>query len=456
MKFNKKYLYTLLITLVLAITAVGYHFNVYGRVEQKIHEHLSGKVGINDLYFNGNHVYLKKDLTQKTIDQAKKDADSLSDESKKKYLEEIDKVQHKFDVINDLGTLFLVNDKPVINGDQTGETLLVNPDLSDDEIRNRKGLYTFNYNDALNDEFKVRYKAAENVANLSTKFTQLIDKLPKNYQSGQLNDDLQHFQEVSNLIKDLTPIHRQQPKIKAEVDEVQEKAKIFSKDLIKHKGDLTDDLKKRIFNISVLADPLTGSEIDNRKLFVLTFDDGPSKNTLDILDILDKYHVKATFFQQGNHASEYPEISKEIIKRGHHIGNHTYDHPNMTKVSRNELTDQINRTQKVIEEATGGYKSTSFRCPYGAGMDRVGASFPDLTPVFWSIDSQDWKSLDPDTIVKKVLNEVDRQKHNIVLHHDTIEATTKAIDRYIPELQKRGYVFVFPEQLPDLRQITPH
>src|SRR6185312_17561707 len=99
------------------------------------------------------------------------------------------------------------------------------------------------------------------------------------------------------------------------------------------------------------------------KQVALTFDDGPDpKVTMQILETLEKYNAKATFFMLGSRVEYYPEIAKHIADAGHELGNHTWNHPDLTKASVEKIRDEINRTSSIIENVTG-MQSTVFRPP---------------------------------------------------------------------------------------------
>ena len=126
------------------------------------------------------------------------------------------------------------------------------------------------------------------------------------------------------------------------------------------------------------------------KVVALTFDDGPSKYTKDILDILKKYDACGTFFLIGNKVSFYGEVLREMLSEGNEIGNHSYDHKYLTRLSEEEVKDEINKTQDEIKRVTG-YTPTLFRPTYG-GYNNTLKSYIDLTFVLWDVDSRDWSS----------------------------------------------------------------
>ncbi|MEH7506029.1 polysaccharide deacetylase family protein [Neobacillus drentensis] len=188
-----------------------------------------------------------------------------------------------------------------------------------------------------------------------------------------------------------------------------------------------------------------------RKEVVLTFDDGPDPTyTPQILDILDKNHIKGTFFIIGENAMQHPELVKRLYKEGHVIGNHTFTHPDVASITPFQTRMELNATQRLFQEITG-HSMTLFRPPYVAGAEPSTKS--ELVPILRaqdmgytmvgeSIDSDDWQKLSSEKIVKRVLNQL--PEGNVILLHDSggdRSHTVKALPIIIKELKKRGYTF---------------
>lgn len=194
----------------------------------------------------------------------------------------------------------------------------------------------------------------------------------------------------------------------------------------------------------------------DEKVVALTFDDGPHpKYTNEILDILNEYDAKATFFVLGKFAETYPEIIKRQWEEGHEIGNHTYSHININKVSKEKLQEEYERTQAVIYSLTEN-ESKIFRPPYGSfdekTMDIV--EMNNSVIVLWSAhqDSKDWSNPEINKIVNNTLSNV--KNGDIILFHDYVyydeSHTVEALNKILPELKNRGYKFVTISQLIDL------
>ncbi|MBQ9805415.1 MAG: polysaccharide deacetylase family protein [Clostridia bacterium] len=194
--------------------------------------------------------------------------------------------------------------------------------------------------------------------------------------------------------------------------------------------------------IQVLAVEAFHSAKTQSKKIALTFDDGPHPSqTKRILDVLDRYHVHATFFMVGVNIENYPDAAKEVIARGHEVGNHTYSHAKIGNMSESDVDRELERCEEILDELCD-YEPHLFRPPQGALSDAVeGCSFEhDYRLVLWSLDTRDWEVKNTDQIVKKVLSSI--QGGDIVLMHDYIgthSRTAEALEILLPELIARGY-----------------
>ena len=185
------------------------------------------------------------------------------------------------------------------------------------------------------------------------------------------------------------------------------------------------------------------------KVVALTFDDGPSKYTKDILDILKKYDACGTFFLIGNKVSFYGEVLREMLSEGNEIGNHSYDHKYLTRLSEEEVKDEISKTQDEIKRVTG-YTPTLFRPTYG-GYNNTLKSYIDLTFVLWDADSRDWSVKSTEGIMYNVFKDV--KSGSIILFHDNHEYSVNALPSVIKELKKQGYKFVTVSELLELKKL---
>lgn len=186
------------------------------------------------------------------------------------------------------------------------------------------------------------------------------------------------------------------------------------------------------------------NQSSKQKTIALTFDDGPDPDyTVRILDILDKYKAKATFFMVGKRVHTYPEIAKKVAKAGHELGNHTWNHPSLTKVDDTTLYNEVRSTSDIIEGVTGQL-ATVFRPPYGAVDDKVRES-TKLPVVLWSVDTLDWEHHDPELLLAHI--EKDVRPGSIILMHDIHETTADGLDAVLEYLQSQNYKFVTVSEL---------
>jgi peptidoglycan/xylan/chitin deacetylase (PgdA/CDA1 family) len=173
----------------------------------------------------------------------------------------------------------------------------------------------------------------------------------------------------------------------------------------------------------------------------LTFDDGPNRNaTPAILDTLAARGVKATFFVVGSMAAASPGIVRRASTEGHRIGNHSWSHPNLTKLSREQVTSQLARTNETIKQATGA-SPTEWRPPYGATNTLVEAAARDVgltSMVLWTVDPRDWADPPATTVRDRVLQAV-RPNSTVLLHDGTGANTPEALPMILDGLADRGY-----------------
>lgn len=164
-------------------------------------------------------------------------------------------------------------------------------------------------------------------------------------------------------------------------------------------------------------------------------------STLDILDILDKYNVRATFFLVGFWVDKYPNQVAEIDKRGHEIGNHSTTHPNMSTLSQEQIIKELSVTDKKISDITKK-KPNLFRPPFGDYNDSLINVAKDLGyyTIQWDIDSLDWKELGIEPVIDKVLKNV--SNGSIILFHNNAKYIKEYLPIIIERLQNKGFDIV--------------
>ena len=195
------------------------------------------------------------------------------------------------------------------------------------------------------------------------------------------------------------------------------------------------------------SNPIKANPADsNQPMIALTFDDGPSTHTRRILDTLTANNSRATFFIPGYMVIKYEDTARAIIEQGSEIGGHSWGHTQYTKYTADELRYDISSTNNDIFNATG-FMPTFYRPPYGTTSDMIKSISAEMgmSIINWSIDSEDWKSRDPDKIYDDIMRDV--KSGSIILCHDTYSTTADAMERVIPALIEQGYQLVTVSEL---------
>jgi peptidoglycan/xylan/chitin deacetylase (PgdA/CDA1 family) len=184
-----------------------------------------------------------------------------------------------------------------------------------------------------------------------------------------------------------------------------------------------------------------------QKVIALTVDDGPSPvYTPQVLRVLEKYGVRATFSMVGKNVSYYPAVARDVVQSGHTAINHTWNHANLTKLNKSQQLAQITRAAAAIHAATGVHPRM-FRAPYGVwsrqALDYCAAEH--LIALDWSVDPRDWSRPGVSEIVRTIMRTT--KKGSIILEHDgggDRSQTVAALKVAIPRLIDEGYQFVIP------------
>ncbi|MEW1721445.1 polysaccharide deacetylase family protein [Streptomyces sp. NPDC093109] len=189
----------------------------------------------------------------------------------------------------------------------------------------------------------------------------------------------------------------------------------------------------------------TAAAVDCRKVkcVALTFDDGPSGYTNRLLGLLKDYKAKATFYVVGQNVASKPDLVRKEAAAGHQIGNHSWNHPDLTKLTTAQIKSQLSRTDKAVKAATGK-SPTTVRPPYGAQNAKV-RSAAGRPLVNWSVDTLDWKYRDAAKVAAAVKKYT--KPGDIVLMHDIHKTTVDAMPKILADFKSRGYKFVTVDQL---------
>jgi peptidoglycan-N-acetylglucosamine deacetylase len=186
-----------------------------------------------------------------------------------------------------------------------------------------------------------------------------------------------------------------------------------------------------------------------KKIVALTFDDGPTSHTLEILDLLKNHDAKATFFCIGKQIEMYPDIFKRIIQEGHNVGNHTYSHDkSMGFKKTKELIYEIKKNNDIISQVSGK-RTLLFRPPFGVTNPRFrrALSATQMTAVGWSIRSLDTVVKDESKIMSRIEKNI--QPGSIILLHDTSQKSVNVLARLLACLSSNSYKSVLLE--PELK-----
>ncbi len=197
-------------------------------------------------------------------------------------------------------------------------------------------------------------------------------------------------------------------------------------------------------------DNLFSNKVDPaRKMIAITLDDGPHPvNTQKVLDILSKHNAKATFFMVGQNVENNHDVVRAVYNSGSEIGIHTWSHKQLTKISTEEVIQEVSKTSDAIFNITGE-RPKLVRPPYGSVNDNVKNALKEYPLILWNIDSLDWKSKGEKQIVPLVMDNV--QDADIILLHDIHATTIPAVEKIIAKLDEEGYQFVTVSQLLEVK-----
>lgn len=190
----------------------------------------------------------------------------------------------------------------------------------------------------------------------------------------------------------------------------------------------------------------------NKPIVALTFDDGPSKYTNEILDILKDNGICATFFILGNKVPYGQETLLKMLENGNEIGNHTYNHKWLAHLDEIEIKNQISKTQEVIFEYTR-YLPKVFRPSYGDIPKEMQKEI-NLEVTLWNVDTLDWKLKNKKQIIKRATKNT--KDGDIILMHDTYKRTKDALPEIINTLKKKGFQFVTISELNEIKKLREY
>lgn len=204
-----------------------------------------------------------------------------------------------------------------------------------------------------------------------------------------------------------------------------------------------DSFGKLLSKKDTAADP-------NKPSIALTFDDGPGPRTAELLSVLEKYSAHATFFMLGNKIPSYPDVIKKMEEIGCELGNHSYDHANLTKISADQVAAEVNQTNQNLTNIVGS-GATVMRPPYGAINSTVRSSV-GMPMILWNIDTLDWKTRNTQSTIDAVMSKA--KDGDIILMHDIHTETVDAAIQLIPKLQEAGFQLVTVSELASIKGVS--
>lgn len=216
-------------------------------------------------------------------------------------------------------------------------------------------------------------------------------------------------------------------------------------------GTIKSSNQKEINNHTIEYEPTLNKTTDNySKVVALTFDDGPSNYTDEILDVLEKYNVTATFFVVGtNLNTKYNNTMARLIKLGNEVGIHGYSHKEFTKIKQSKVVEEIEYTNKLLKGFN--IEAKYIRPPYGSINNKL-KKIIEYPIILWNVDTLDWKYKDALKIYNNSIDDI--HDGSIILMHDHYLSSVKALDLIIPKLQEDGYKIVNITELFSLNDIN--
>ncbi|WP_031422201.1 polysaccharide deacetylase family protein [Exiguobacterium sp. NG55] len=189
----------------------------------------------------------------------------------------------------------------------------------------------------------------------------------------------------------------------------------------------------------------------NGKYVALTFDDGPHPIvTPHILETLEKYQARATFFMLGSQMEFYPDVARQVALSGHELANHTEHHPDLTQLSEKGVKEELEQVDERIERLTG-QRPSLVRPPYGAKNEMIEQIIQtkEQTLALWTVDSFDWSHRNADQMYRLIMDNV--HPSAVVLMHDIHESTAEGLPKVLDALKREGYTFVTMSELLTLK-----
>ncbi len=211
-----------------------------------------------------------------------------------------------------------------------------------------------------------------------------------------------------------------------------------------------ENVENSVYVFFSSEDSTVANEIKYNQVIAFTFDDGPSKYTKDIVEALILNDAKATFFELGNRMKYNQDIVREIYNRGMEVASHTYAHKNLNKLSEEAIDEEVNSTNILFNEITGG-QIPYVRPPYGNANDNVKSRI-SVPLINWNVDTNDWLYRDSEAVYNHILENA--EDGDIILMHDIYPETLEAVKKVLPVLRERGFKVTTVSELASEKGVT--
>ncbi|XJS10403.1 polysaccharide deacetylase family protein [Aerococcaceae bacterium WGS1372] len=436
LEFIRSQIGKIILALMGSVIIIGLVYNIFApTAEERLEQ---AQTSINALFYEDRDQVLRTDVSQEEINQAQKAVNRLPDSDNENYQPVLDDAVAQFkalQVVSDVfeGNALKSDQAPLIKEGVTQEQL--------SQIHTQVGTEIAPYVEKVKEQLNQAMKMLPEMDVLKDKIIDFTD------QENITRSNLYSVIQQANTMTDDAILYANQPYLASYYSDFTQTMDTLADAILNgySYGEYEQLTLDEIFVNPILSEQLKGTPLNPLPKVSLTFDDGPNMEyTPQILDILGKYNIKATFFVYGAYVDEYPDMAQRIVDEGHILGNHSYSHPNFSEISDEEVIQQIEWTQESIYDATG-YEAFLYRMPFGAGGPRVVNLLSDYTSIIWNLDSLDWHLQDADAIYENVMANMSNDA--LILMHDTGQYTVDAVARFVPELLEKGYEFVSPMEL---------
>lgn len=406
---KQKQFFTLIIALFLLIS-VGYCHHILNASESQITDTSNETQTTNSLQYN---LISKITLTQKSISITKGKKTAIK--ASIKYGKNTDLENEPFEWKSKDTSIATVNKKGIIHAKSTGKTYIICSSKSGDvKVRCR-----ITVREPYNKITSIKLNTSQ--IQLSKKDTRTIKPIIKYDKKTKYANEPIFWVSTNNKI--------------ATVKNGVVKGKKNGTAYIKVKSKYTNKVAKCKVTVK------------KTKYIAFTFDDGPGDDTDKLLNALDKYHSKATFFVLGNRVNTYKKQLQHAYNLGMEIGSHTWSHKNLITISNSAVKSEITKATDAIKKITGE-NPTLLRPPYG-NFNKIVSKNAGVPMIYWSVDTEDWKHRNVKYVSKYILNHA--RDGEIILLHDIHPTSVDGFIKALPSLKKKGFELVTVSDLYDVK-----